>query len=242
MVKPVNDERRKSRINWHQALAEVALIGAGVLIALAVDNWWEERLERNAEADYLRALQADFESNKKGLNDRFMQEEQILSWGKELHSHIDSGFNEISSEDLNALIGNFYIIYGWKPITGTYDDMLASGSLLYLQNKMLRNELSQYMHGLEEIKTTESSGWTNWYLEQSPFLRQHLNISRFGWISDYQPVTGIGEDLQALQSREFHNLVTTWIVSHGDVVNDYKRAVIAGDEILGIINSELNTD
>ena len=53
-VMPMNVERNASRINWRQALAEVAIIGAGILIALTVDSWWEERLERKAEVEYAR--------------------------------------------------------------------------------------------------------------------------------------------------------------------------------------------
>ena len=235
----MNIERTASRINWHQALAEVALIMAGILIALAVDSWWDEKLERNAELEYLRSLQSDFEANKSSLQEQFIKEERILSLGKTLHSHIESGFREISSADLNELIGEFYWLFEWQPITGTYDEMLGSGRLLYLRNRLLRNKLSQYVHRLEEINATEREGFTSWYFEQSPFLRQHLNVSRFGWISNYESITAFGEDIQALQSREFHNLVSAWIVAHGDAVNLYERAIIEGDEIVvGIISPE----
>ena len=235
-------ERNTSRINWHQALAEVALIGAGILIALTVDSWWEERLERKDEIEYLQSLQSDFEANEGELNKQFIEEERIVSLGKELHAHINSGFRDISSAELNVLIGNFFWLYEWQPITGTYDEMLGSGRLLYLRNKLLRGKLSQYVHQLEEIKATEREGFTSWYFEQSPYLRQHLNMSRFEWISDYEPTTRFGEDIQALQSREFHNLVTAWMVAHGDAVNLYREAVNAGDEILELIASELSTD
>lgn len=234
-------ERNSSRINWHQALAEVGLIGAGILIALAVDSWWEERVERQAEVEYLQSLQSDFEANRDELNKQFIEEERILNLGKKIHTHIESGFREISPADLNVLIGKFFWLYEWQPITGTYEEMLGSGRLLYLRNKSLRGKLSQYVHLVEEIKTTEREGYTSWYFEQSPFLREHLNMSRFGWVLDYEPTTKFGENFEALESREFHNLVTAWMVAHGDAVNLYREAVLAGDEILEIFTSELST-
>ena len=61
-------EARRGKVNWHQAFAEVALIVLGILGALAVDSWWEERSEREAEVDYLQSLKADFISTRDSLN------------------------------------------------------------------------------------------------------------------------------------------------------------------------------
>ena len=56
------------KVNWHQAAVEVALILAGILIALSVDSWREEQLERKAEIVYLEELEQDFLANKESLN------------------------------------------------------------------------------------------------------------------------------------------------------------------------------
>jgi hypothetical protein len=238
----MNTEVHQGRVNWHQALAEVALIGMGVLAALAVDSWWDERKERKAEIEYLWSLQADFETNRQELLKSIANEEEIIALGKTLHSHIGSEFKGVSSAELNKLIGSFYWLFEWGPVTGTYDEMLGSGRLLYLRNKTLRVKLSQYVSSLESIKVTERMENTSWFSEQLPFLRLHLNESSFGWIGDYHPNVPYDEDFRALQSREFHNLVSSWMVSHDDVIKNYRRAIDDGDEILQIIESELRSE
>ena len=95
----------------------------------------------------MQSLQSDFEANKDELNKQFIEEERILSLGKELHAHINSGFRDISSAELNVLIGNFFWLYELQPITGTYDEMLGSGRLLFLRNKSLMGKLSKFLSG-----------------------------------------------------------------------------------------------
>ena len=45
-----------SSLPWKRLLAEFAVIVAGVLIALAVNSWWERRQERNHAEQYLKQL------------------------------------------------------------------------------------------------------------------------------------------------------------------------------------------
>jgi len=229
-----------NRVNWYQAIAEVALIAVGVLIALAVDSWWEDRTMRAAELEYLHSLHADFEANRLELIQQVQEEEQLIALGKQFHKHISSGFSDVTPSELNELVGKFYMFYSWTPITGTYDDMVGSGRLLYLQNATLRSKLSQYGHLLDSVDEYERAEFSDWYLEQSPFLRQYLNVSSFGWIENYRPDFSFEPDLEALQSQEFHNLVSTWMVSHQDVIGNYKGAIESGDEFISLIETEID--
>jgi len=232
----------KSQINWHQAFVEVALIGAGVLLALAVDAWWDERAERRAEIEYLLSLQREFETNREVLVASIENELKTIGFGKKLHQHLDSGQSEISEDDLHKLMGDFYWMPSWEPITGTYDEMVSSGRLLYLRNEVLRRKLSQYAHQLENLGEVEQHAWTNWFMEQSPFLRKYANISKLGWIDGYSPDSPLSTDIQALRSSEFHNLISSYMVARSDVVAVYRFAIGQGDEILVLIQSELSGD
>jgi hypothetical protein len=232
----------KSQRNWRQAFVEVALIGFGVLIALAVDSWWDAKQERQAEIEYLKSLKADFEGNRRELIRNIDTEKHLIGLGAEIHEHIASGFSDISVNELEDLVGDFFMLYGWEPITGTYDEMLGSGRLLYLQNGALRSKLSQYVHLLGIVKTVEQAEYMNWFVAQDPFLSKHLNFSGFGWIFDYRPEFPFDVDLTPLQSKKFHNLVSSWMVSHQDVVIYYERAIKSGDEILELINRELGEE
>ncbi|MDH3379256.1 MAG: hypothetical protein OEQ39_20210 [Gammaproteobacteria bacterium] len=231
----------ENRVNWRQAFVEVTLIGTGVLIALAVDSWWDEKQERAAEVQYLRSLQTDFQTNQDQLRTRIEVEQRMIDLGKRLHEFVESDHAEFSLSELNALVNGFYTLNSWMPITGTYEEMLGSGRLLYIRNSELRKKLSQYAHLLIRARNVENNSWTNWYFEQSPYLRQHLNMSQFGWIGDYFSDPPFDVDMQVLRSREFHNLVSSWMVARQDITIDYRRIIAAGDEVLDLIGLELDS-
>lgn len=211
----------------------------GVLIALAVDNWWEERLERAAESQYLQSLQIDFETNREQLTVRIAEESMLIEHGKRLHELIESDSAESGLDEIYRFASDLYTLKSWMPTSGTYDEMLGSGRLTYIQNAELRKKLSQYAHLLQRVRTIEDYSWMSWLNEQSPFLRKHLNVSQFGWIGDYYRSPPFDVDIQRLRSREFHNLVSTWMVARQDIVIVYRRVIRAGDEILEVIASEL---
>ena len=91
-------DAKTGKINWYQAIAEVALIILGILGALAVDSWWDERSEREAEIDYLESLRRDFISTRLSLSKEIEIEKRILGIGREIHTNIATGLSQLSTE------------------------------------------------------------------------------------------------------------------------------------------------
>ena len=56
-----------SRDRWLILAAEGAAIVVSILLAFAIDAWWEERAERKQEAALLVSLQADFQASQAHL-------------------------------------------------------------------------------------------------------------------------------------------------------------------------------
>ena len=235
----MNADANRLRVNWRQAIAEVSLIMVGILGALAIDSWWDERAERVAEGDYLQSLKADFEANREELKASIETERRLINIGKEIHSIIQSGLTKSQQREIIEKIGTFYWLHKWKPITGTYDEMIGSGGFSYIQNRALRIELSKYSKNLEAIESIE--GWQDsaWSFEQGPFVLEHLLISNFGWLGDYIPDSIFSENFRALETREFWNLVSGWMTVHNDAMRSYERAIDDGDDILELIDVEL---
>jgi hypothetical protein len=59
------------------------------------------------------------------------------------------------------------------------------------------------------------------------------------WMGDYRPVSPFKNDLGALDSKRFWNLVSDWLVSHNTMLWRYRTALEKCTEILGVIDSEL---
>jgi hypothetical protein len=235
----MNADANRLRVNWRQAIAEVSMIMLGILGALAVDSWWDERAERAAEVDYLQSLKADFEANRIELNADIERQRRLINIGKEIHSIIQSSLTKIQQREINEKLGKFYWVNRWVPATGTYDEMMGSGHFSYIQNRALRIKLSKYAKSLEIVRLNEEFMNTGWDSEQGPFFTEHLLYTNLGWTGDYIPDSIFSENFQALETREFWNLVSGWMVNLNDVIRSYERAINDGNDILDLIDVEL---
>jgi hypothetical protein len=215
------------------------MIMLGILGALAVDSWWDERAERVAEVDYLQSLKADFEANREELNASIEVERRKIDIGKEIHSIIQSSLTKIQQREINEKLGSFYWVNRWVPATGTYDEMMGSGHFSYIQNRALRIKLSKYAKSKEFGMLSQDWMMTGWNSEQGPFFTEHLLYTNLGWTGDYIPDSIFSENFQALKTREFWNLVSGWMVSLNDVIRNYEHAINDGNEILELIDVEL---
>ncbi len=236
----MNIKPKLIKINWYQAGAEVLLILIGLLFAITVDSWWDERVERADELAYLKALREEFISNRAELNTRIEREREIISYGKEIHSYIYGQSTQLTPKKLVQKIGAFYYLTEWSPSTGIYDEMVGSGRLLYFRNKSIRIKLARYTSILESIKPTIQIQYDSYNSIHGPFLNKHLNITDLGWTGEYQPDHTFSDNIEALRTKEFSNLVSSWMVNHYDMIHYYEIDLSDGDEIIDLLDMEIS--
>ena len=232
-------EAKLRRINWHRATAEVVLIIVGILGALAVDNWWDERAERESERDYLKSLRADFIATRESLDREIEWENRLIGLGREIHANIASGLTEIPSEQFLQKISDFYWFSSWEPITATYDDLVGSGHLKLIQSQRLRTMIGEYIVRVDRLIDYRGRQISNWQLSHRPFLYEHVIVSDLGWISEYRPASPFKNNFSALESKIFWNLISDWMTWHNTMRSEYERLRAAGEEIIDSIDSEL---
>ncbi len=138
------------------AIGEIVLVVIGILIALQINIWNEDRKERLKEKAYLERLKDDivYDLRMLKLNNDFYKD--VFDYGNQalLYSEgekIDSGSN------WNVLVSFFHASQIWPIITSssTFEELKSSGELSLLQNIELRNTLSFYHGGgLERYNQT----------------------------------------------------------------------------------------
>ena len=153
-------ERVGSALPWKRLLAEFAVIVAGVLIALAVDSWWERRQERGHAREYVRQLLGDFETTERRLQTTIETETQRLEG---VSSVIDRALHGPwpQPDSLELPTGYNY----FEPLTGTLTALIEGGDLRLLRTDSLRFELiafSALLHETEAgMRHTESLSWNS---------------------------------------------------------------------------------
>jgi hypothetical protein len=134
----------KTRRYASYAVGELVLVVLGILIALQINNWNEERLEQQQIADYAHALIKDLERDLamikviKGEIDVLIQKIDTLA------TYIDNrSIEDVRNIDLYYLMrAPFYRPYAWNRTA--LEQIKSSGALPQMKNQKLAEKISAY--------------------------------------------------------------------------------------------------
>ena len=134
---------RQSRFS-SQYVVEGFLIVVSILVAFAIDAWWEERGARTEERRVLTALRAEFQENAERLPEYIAKSNFAATEAAKLIHDIQNvakgGRIVATAEQLMA----FTVFGSFDPARGAFDAMLQSGELKYIGNQALRGRLVRW--------------------------------------------------------------------------------------------------
>ncbi|WP_179345517.1 DUF6090 family protein [Winogradskyella ursingii] len=127
------------------ATGEIVLVVIGILIALQINNWNTNRIERKEELQILKSLKDDFEKTSDNLDETIKKQTRVVNYCQQLITEMRRNNTKI---DLNTL--GEYMYRGafsyWRiePVNGTYDAMIGSGKTGIIQNQNLVQLLAKF--------------------------------------------------------------------------------------------------
>lgn len=131
---------------WTRGLGEFLLILAGVLTALAVDQWWESQHNRQLEREYLIRLRSDLMETRESIETTTAHFERLIVHGRAV-SRVLEGVDPFPIDTLGFLASALQVSRGgYDPAVarGAYDDLISTGNLRLLRNEALRYRLSTF--------------------------------------------------------------------------------------------------
>jgi hypothetical protein len=149
-----------SSLPWRRLLAELAVIVAGVLIALAADAWWGRLQERKHAEEYLEQLLVDLQQTAGRLRGTIEADSTRL---EQVSTVIDRALRGPlpPADSLDLATGYNY----FEPLRGTLAALIQSGDLRLLRSDSIRFELiafSSLLDGTETIlRHTETLIWNS---------------------------------------------------------------------------------
>jgi len=135
--------------NWIRYGFETLVVINGILIAFALDNWNENRIQNIKETHYLERLVKDLESDTTYYNERIASSEELISFHSEFVRtmyQIQNSFEEVE---------NLFSQLTWNSqhLTtqdATYIELTSSGNLDILRNSDLKDAIIKYYIRNEE--------------------------------------------------------------------------------------------
>ncbi|MFL0353980.1 DUF6090 family protein [Xanthomarina sp. GH4-25] len=129
------------------AIGEIVLVMIGILLALQVNNWNENRKEQKKEQVYIERLQENITSDLIQLDLNIAFYTKVFDYGNLALAYAE-GDDVKPKSQWEILVSFFHASQIWPFIatTSTYEELKSSGELSLIQSVDLRNNLSYY-HG-----------------------------------------------------------------------------------------------
>jgi hypothetical protein len=132
------------QIPWLRIFVEGVTIVASILLAFAIDAWWDGRLQRAAERAAIVGLVQDFEANTELLDDALRATSASMDRIWRVSTLTDA---EIAATPVDS--AQVYLFSLWVPTTfdsrdATLDALIASGNLDLIRDAQLRGILARW--------------------------------------------------------------------------------------------------
>jgi hypothetical protein len=164
------------------AIGEIVLVVIGILIALAINNWSEEKKERIKEQAFLKEINLDFKSNKTQLDSIIGYNKVSLHAGARLLKIIATfDLKNPQVNDSNAHFADSMRYYNrlvWRnksfnPKNGGVEAVLNSSSFDLIKNDTLRRDLISWKDVLGDYLEEEKFAVNFLVNEYGPWIRKH---------------------------------------------------------------------
>lgn len=206
------------------AIGEIILVVVGILIALQINNWNEQRKENNYEQKILKELKSDFLYNKRELNINIKEANTLVNNCDSLIVLFSLSKENV---DLNKFVHFTKRLKGYStfdPSNGALNNLISSGNLNIIKSDSLRKELSRWSGMLQDVKEDEKRLIDFGDTQMDPLTLPYINLnpkSKFVRIE-----SGL------LENRRFENMVMTVRSSANYILKNYKILDLEIDSML----------
>ena len=223
---------------------EALLIVVSILLAFAIDTWWDERQDRAEESEILDLLQAEYRANVEHTQ-RII--DAHLGYTADVEDLLDSSDAEIQASPPEAL--SRYVLalcnpWTFDPVLGTTDALISAGKLDILSERQLRVALTTYVNQVDDAAEDAAylvSDAKNMWLAEidagGPWTSAETEIGFFGEIPvpDFIAAATTEDVLRIRQDQRLMGTVKRCHINVGYYLTELHRLKAQANKVLELI-------
>ncbi|NKI30927.1 DUF6090 family protein [Croceivirga thetidis] len=185
------------------AIGEIILVVIGILLALQVNNWNNDKNDRAKEQLYLSSFHSDMKINLKELDRVIEKSSQTISTTDSLLRYADGQIKLNTVREIQALVmetASYTFFFGAE---GTIKDIFGSGDLALIQNDSIRKAMVNWEANLKYLKEFETLGKDN-QLSYINYLKSETPMYKYALKRDFLDHETINK---IITDEKFLNLV-----------------------------------
>ncbi|MFC4720853.1 hypothetical protein ACFO5O_00860 [Geojedonia litorea] len=248
-------ETGKAKQYFKYAIGEILLVMVGILLALQVNNWNQNRMTKNTERDTLKNLLEEIQLDT--LDIRFNLNLHLSSLeNDELLFHFLNGDTSVQASSINftEVLGNPVVAV---LNTSTYSSLINNSPNLISNQRLKKKIFVHYNLVYTSIFEVEnrSTGFKP-YDKLLPFFQKHFTVNKeFTSLSlssnystdyfneDYKRTSLYPKDLELLKTDEAFKVTLSEVIYLRSItISVYREALKRIEELSNEISEELKTN
>ena len=250
------EDGKTERIEWRTgrylkyALGEILLVMIGILLALQVNNWNEQRKEAEKQNRLFSNLKIDFQNRLNELEDFYMAKskaiENIIKLNLIISKH-ENGFDESEVIGLLAtLLNNFFFNEAFELLEGVFN----TGLINDIKNEKLKRKLIEWPQLVEEMLEEQRILHNDNRTKYQPLLDRYISIRKLFEQFDYREYalprgtpTTLEENFSGLMSDPLleNYLANKELLLRVSLI-DNANLIAAAKEIIDLLEENLPSD
>jgi len=226
------------------ALGEIVLVVIGILIALQINNWNENRKDRLAESAYLQELLEDFEINLSRSRKVVSRLEEVIP---RLIGVLEQSALEEPTMPVDSLNSDFILIQSMPAYTSTdrtYNNLIGSGDFRLITRPELKTAIASYYEGLELLNLVQASHEMELVNSFQPYIIESLDFQAvfLQRLDDITVPPPIEKDriLSVLKDRKFRNIITLKVTILTDLLQQNRFIEALNGEVVRIVKESIS--
>ena len=126
------------------AIGEIILVVIGILIALSINNWNEQRKRNSQEQELLAGLEVEFTINFNRLEKVLQLHQNSIDSANEIMTYFNTDISNVPEAKFDSLQFHIQNVWTFNPRKGLLNSVITSGQINLISNVELKNQLASY--------------------------------------------------------------------------------------------------
>ena len=164
-----------ARLSWRKIVAEGLSIVVSILLAFAIDAWWDSRKDLGEEREHLNALKLEFRQDREVVAREILVLEDAAAATKTLLALDATEASQIDADSLASLFDRSVRAGASAPIAaGAVQSLLSSGDLGLIRDKELASRIAAWPSQLADVAVNQQLLVRNREEALLPFVDQFM--------------------------------------------------------------------
>ena len=230
-------------LKWRSAVLDGFAVLVGILLAFAIDAWWDLRTQEENARGYLEAIQTELNENREIIEYDLQTLESWVLDSRVFLEDVVSPEATPSYEQVRQMVWETGPDQTTPLLRAAVDDLISSGGLQAIKSAELRRAIAQYVRTLERDASELEDVRDNFREYILQYHLQYGSFTEFDWeeyAEVHETLVTFELDIKAFAAnRDYANLLILRILNFSNLRDTHREVLAQIDRVLTLIGGSM---